>query len=121
MAVSLPFTEGQLVVVVLREPRERVWGRLAGLESAGIAMRGLDLQCWEESLGFVKRGQAAHASLATRFFPMHRVESLYLDEPSSGVPSLAADFARRTGVDPQAFLLGAAGAEALAPVSSEPA
>ncbi|BDU72416.1 hypothetical protein [Mesoterricola silvestris] len=104
MPLSLPFSTGQLVVAVLREPRERMWGRLLGLEASGLALRGLDLRVWEEVLAMVRRGEDDQVALGTRFFPMHRVESLYLDEPSSGVPSLGADFLQRTGRDPGDFL-----------------
>jgi hypothetical protein len=104
MGLSLPFEEGQRVVAVLREPRERVWGSLLGLEPSGVAIRGLELRCWEETLGQVKRGERDQVALATRFFPMHRLETLYVDEPSSGVPSLAEEFLRRTGVAPEVFL-----------------
>ncbi|NTV73720.1 MAG: hypothetical protein HGA66_05885, partial [Holophaga sp.] len=95
MPLSLPFSTGQLVVVVLRDPRERMWGRLLGLEAAGLALRGLDLRVWEDVLAMARRGEEDQIALGTRFFPMQRVESLYLDEPSSGVPSLAADFLQR--------------------------
>lgn len=104
MPLSLPFSTGQLVVVVLRDPRERMWGRLLGLEAAGLALRGLDLRVWEEVLAMARRGEEDQVALGTRFYPMQRVESLYLDEPSSGVPSLGADFLQRTGRDPQEFL-----------------
>ncbi|HNX93662.1 MAG TPA: hypothetical protein PKL14_00750 [Holophaga sp.] len=104
MAIELPFASGQIVVLVLRDPRERIWGRLLGIETAGVAVRGLDLMPWEDVLALVKRGESDQVSLATRFYPMHRIESLYLDEPSSGVPSLIQDFKRRTGQDAQAFL-----------------
>jgi hypothetical protein len=104
MAPKLPFSHGQLVVVILREPRERMWGRLLGLEAAGLAIRCLDLRVWEEVLSQVRRGEEDQVALGTRFFPMHRVETLYLDEPSSGVPSLASDFLQRTGKEPQDFL-----------------
>jgi len=104
MVLSLPFASGQIVVVVLRDPRERIWGRLLGLEASGIALRGLELTPWEEVLALVKRGEDDQVAIGTRFYPMHRVESLYLDEPSSGVPSLSQDFQRRSGRDPQAFL-----------------
>ena len=104
MAITLPFASGQLVVVVLREPRERLWGRLLGLEAAGIAIRGVELFPWEEILALVKRGEFDQVALGTRFFPMHRLESLYLDEPSSGVGSLAEEFQQRTCVDPAVFL-----------------
>ena len=104
MAITLPFRQGQLVVVVLREPRERLWGRLLGLEAAGVALRGIDVSPWDEVLSLVRRGEVELVALSSRFYPMHRVESLYLDEPSSGVPSLGEVFAVRTGVDPQDFL-----------------
>jgi len=104
MGIPLPFQANQLVVLVLHEPRERVWGRLLGLEAAGIALRGVDLSPWDEVLELVKRGEQDQVALATRFYPMHRVVSFYLDEPSSGVPSLAEDFLARTGVDAHDFL-----------------
>ncbi len=104
MSIPLPFVHGQLVVVVLKDPRERMWGRLLGLDGAGLAVRCLDLRAWEEVLSQVRRGEQDQVALGTRFFPMHRVESLYLDEPSSGVPSLAVDFLQRSGMDAQEFL-----------------
>jgi hypothetical protein len=104
MAISIPFASGQIVVVVLREPRERIWGRLMGLEAAGLAVRGVELMPWEEILALVKRGEEDQVALGTRFYPMHRVESFYLDEPSSGVPSLCEEFLRRTGREAEAFL-----------------
>jgi hypothetical protein len=104
MAIPLPFASGQIVVVVLREPRERIWGRLLGLEAAGVALRGIELTPWEEILTLVKHGEADQVALSTRFYPMHRLESLYLDEPSSGVSSMAQDFERRTGRAPEDFL-----------------
>lgn len=104
MSLHLPFSHGQLVVVILRDPRERMWGRLLGLEAAGLAIRCLDLRVWEEVLSLVRRGEQEQVALGTRFFPMHRVETFYLDEPSSGVPSLAADFKQRTGKDADEFL-----------------
>ena len=104
MSIPLPFQSGDLVLLVLREPRERLWGRLLGLETAGVALRGLDLSPWDEVLGLVRRGEEASVALATRFYPMHRVEGLYLDEPSSGVPSLGDIFRARTGQEPLEFL-----------------
>jgi predicted dithiol-disulfide oxidoreductase (DUF899 family) len=104
MSLQLPFRSGDLVVVVLQSPRERIWGRLLGLEAAGIALRGLDLTPWEEVLTLIRTDQADQVALGTRFLPMHRVEAMYLDETSSGVPSLAATFRDRTGLEAQAFL-----------------
>ena len=104
MSLPMPFQAGDLVVVVLQAPRERVWGRVLGLDASGIAVRGLDLTPWEEVLTLVRTGQSDQIALGTRFLPMHRVETMYLDEPSSGVPSLGDVFLERTGQDARAFL-----------------
>jgi hypothetical protein len=105
MPLSLPFRRGQLVVVVVHSPKERIWGTLLGLDTPGLAIRGLNVAPWEEVIAFVRKGQADLVSLSTRFLPMHRIESMYLDERSSGVPSLGETFQERTGLDPVAFLL----------------
>jgi hypothetical protein len=104
MPLTMPFQPGDLVVVVLHSPRERVWGSLLGLDAAGIALRGLELTPWEEVLTLIRTGQADQVALGTRFLPMHRIEAMYLDEISSGAPSLAETFLGRTGQDPHAFL-----------------
>jgi hypothetical protein len=104
VTIPIPFASGQLVVVVLREPKERLWGRLLGLEASGIALRGVELSPWEEILSLVKHGESDQVALSTRFIPMHRIESFYLDEPSSGVTSLAEEFGQRTGAEPADFL-----------------
>lgn len=104
MPLSMPFCPGDLVVVLLQSPRERIWGRILGLDASGIAVRGVDLMPWEEVLTLVRTGQIDQVALGTRFIPMHRVETLYLDEPSSGAPSLADTFRDRTDLDPHAFL-----------------
>jgi hypothetical protein len=104
MPITMPFQRGQLVVLVLHTPRERLWGRLLGLEESGVALRGFELTPWEDVLALVKNGEGHHVALNTRFVPLHRVENLYVDEPSSGARSMAQEFEERTGVDPQAFL-----------------
>jgi len=101
---SQSFRVGDLVVVVLQSPRERIWGRLLSLEAAGLSVRGLDLTPWEEVLTLVRTEQSDQVALGTRFLPMHRVEAMYLDEASSGAPSLADSFQSRTGQDPHGFL-----------------
>lgn len=117
MSLTMPFQAGDLVVVVLHAPRERIWGRILGLDASGIALRGVDLTPWEEILTLVRTDQADQVALGTRFLPMHRVEAMYLDEPSSGAPSLAETFHDRTGLDPRVFLAD----PAASPSSSTPA
>lgn len=99
-----PFQPGALVVAVLREPRERLWGRLLSLEGPGFALRGLELSPWEDILSLVRRGEAWQVALGTRFVPLHRLETLHLDLPSCGAPSLAQEFRDRSGMNPHEFL-----------------
>ncbi len=105
MPLSFPFQRGQLVVVVTNAPRQKIWGRMLGLESAGIALRGIDLAPWEDVLSLVKSGLLEQVALDTRFIPMHRLEQMYLDEPSSGAASLAQIFEERTGMNAMDFLV----------------
>ncbi|MCL1894139.1 MAG: hypothetical protein FWG02_07895 [Holophagaceae bacterium] len=98
------FQSGRLVVVVLRDPRERYWGMLLDLESSGIAHRGLEISQWESALSLIKGGEGDQVSLGTRFFPMHRVESMYEDEAHLGVESMGDSFLQRTGIEPCIFL-----------------
>ena len=102
--MELVFKPGQLVVIVLRDPREKYWGTLLGLKSSGISQRGLEISQWEQVLSLVKGGEIDQVSLGTRFFPMHRVESMYEDEAHLGVESMAETFFHRTGLSPQVFL-----------------
>ena len=104
MPLQMPFRSGDLVVVLLQAPRERLWGRLLGLDASGIALRGVDLAPWEEILMLVRTGQCDQVALGTRFLPMHRVEAMYLDEASSGAPSLAETFLERAAAEPRLFL-----------------
>jgi hypothetical protein len=104
MSIELPFKPGQLVIVVLSGPREKYWGSLLGLESAGIVQRGFELSQWEQSLSLAKGGEFDQVGLGTRFFPMHRVVSMYADEADSGAESLGDVFLRRVGIDPMIFL-----------------
>lgn len=103
MPIPIPFQPGAWVVLVLSEPRERIWGRLLGLEPTGVALRGLDVKPWEEVIRMVMAEETDLLPLGTRYYPLHRVESLYLDEPSSGAESLVEEFRRRTGADPEAL------------------
>ena len=44
MSQAMPFQPGDLVVVVLQAPRERIWGSLLGLDGAGIRLQGLTIE-----------------------------------------------------------------------------
>jgi hypothetical protein len=84
-----------IVVVSLHTPREKFWGQLLEINSAGITVRGLDLSTFNEWLNQLKN--PSPIGLATVFFPLHRVERVEADEPVGEVPSLTDTFLQQTG------------------------
>jgi len=98
---------GALVIATLRDPREKCWGVLDGVTAAGVYLRGLDLQAYEDVLRAAANGEALFG-ISDLFFPLWRVERIALDAPSGTIPSLAEQFTRRTGIRPEdIFLPGA--------------
>ena len=93
-----PFQPGMMVLVSLGEPREKFWGVVLALSQAGLSIRGIDLQSFDDSAAMAKSGEPFTPTSV--FFPMYRVERIELDTNSSGVPSLGERFTTRTGRDP---------------------
>lgn len=89
---------GEAVIVVLHSPREKCWGVLADINPAGVFMRGVDLHAFDDWVRAV-RNDEPFFGFADVFFPMWRVERLARDEAAGGIPSLAEQFAARTGRD----------------------
>jgi hypothetical protein len=88
---------GQLVLVTLQNPREKFWGILTALTPAGASLRGVDLQSFDDFTQLVKAREATAPS--TVFFPMHRVQRMEVDARNGDLPSLADQFAAKTGLD----------------------
>ncbi|HKW67967.1 MAG TPA: hypothetical protein VJP04_11810 [Terriglobales bacterium] len=93
-----PFHAGAMVLLALGEPREKFWGQLLALSEAGISLRGIDLESFDDSAAMIKAGEPFTPS--TVFFPMHRVERMELDVHAGGLPSLSERFRVQTGRDP---------------------
>lgn len=105
-----PFAPGAIVLVTLNNPREKFWGAIVELAAAGLSIRGLDLNCFEDSASMLHSGEAFDPNLV--FFPMQRVERIELDAATPGIPSLSQRFASKTGLDAERFLSGAGDARA---------
>jgi hypothetical protein len=89
-------TAGETVVVVLHTPREKCWGLLDDINPAGVFLRGLDLNAFDDWVNSVAH-EEPFIGLSDLFFPMWRVERVNRDEHSLGIPSLAAQAEHRTG------------------------
>ncbi len=87
---------GACVIVNLGEPREKFWGILDEINAAGISLRGIDLNSFDELLRMLAKGETGIYP-ATVFFPLRRIERILLDEDSGSLPALHTQFAQRTG------------------------
>lgn len=94
---------GSAVVVILHSPREKCWGVLERISAAGIFLRGLDLNAFDDWVQAVAHDEPFIGPIDL-FLPLWRVERLARDEAAGGVPSLAEQFEQRTGRKLQEYL-----------------
>ena len=93
-----------IVILSLSAPKEKIWGLLVSLNSAGISMRGMDINSFDDFVRQVVNQEEATVGMASVFFPMHRVERITCDEPSGSLPSLSDRFYQRVGVTSEEYL-----------------
>lgn len=89
---------GSIIVLHLVDPPEKYWGQLKELSAAGVTLRGINLDSaedWIRSLAYDE--EFTGLGLATIFFPLRRVERMFLDEPVGQIESLYQSFERRVG------------------------
>ena len=89
---------GETIIVVLREPREKIWGVLDETDSAGIYVRGIDLNAVDDWVRALVNGDPFFG-MSDYFFPMWRVERVIRDESSGEIPSMAEQFRQKTGLE----------------------
>ena len=86
-----------IIVVSLHSPKERIWGELLEMNVAGVTMRGIDLNSFDDFIRQARDPEGDLVGLPTLFFPMIRVERVALDEARGSVPSLAETFEQKVG------------------------
>lgn len=86
-----------VVIVSLHTPREKVWGEMVSLNTAGVTLRGVDLNSFDDFVYQVLHPEGDRVGLPTLFFPMQRVERILLDERSGSIPSFSDIFERKVG------------------------
>jgi len=89
------FSPGIVAVVSLTNPREKFWGAILELSAAGLSIRGIDLNSFDDYVSLVRAGDACGPCEV--FFPMHRVERIEADLSTSGIPSVGERFFTATG------------------------
>ena len=90
------FERGTSVVLVMHTPREKCWGILDEISIAGVFLRGLDLNSFDDWVSSVVHDEP-FAGVGDVFFPMWRIERIAKDEASGGIPSLREQVEKRTG------------------------
>ncbi len=93
-----------IVIVSLTAPKEKIWGQLVALNSAGVTVRGIDLGSFDDFIRQILDHEEDTVGLTTVFYPMHRVERIAQDEASGTIPSLADRFRARVGLTIQEYL-----------------
>lgn len=88
---------GAPVLLHLHGPSEKYWGVLEALGDAGITVRGINLSSFDDWLTALVHEPEPSIGLVTVFFPMRRVECLFLDERVGAVESYAERLASRLG------------------------
>ena len=98
------FDKGDVVIIYLREPREKIWGVLLELEETGLTLRGLPIDSFDDWIREISEGAEQTMDLTTTFFPMYRVERMIMDEAVGAIPSLSNRFEEKLGVNMIDFL-----------------
>lgn len=99
------FHPGAFILLHLVNPTEKFWGILGELGVAGVTLRGISVEAFDDWTS-----QAAHPEeeptldLGTMFFPLFRIERMFLDESVGQVESYRQRFARRVGRRVEEFL-----------------
>jgi hypothetical protein len=100
-----PFRANAFVLVALSNPREKFWGVLLEMSPAGLSVRGIDLNSFDDFARLVRGGEPVTPGAV--FFPMQRVERMELDARNGEIPSLRERFVNKAGQD-MARLIGVA-------------
>jgi hypothetical protein len=89
-----PFSEGAVVLITLNNPREKFWGAILAVDVAGVSIRGIELNSFDDFSRQVKAGESVAPHVV--FFPMHRVERMESDVRNGEIPSLSERFESKT-------------------------
>ena len=86
------FEKSSLVIVNLVNPKEKFFGVLSALSAAGVTMRAINLESFDDWIRQLARDEEPDLDLLTMFVPLFRVERIFLDEPTGAIKSYAQRF-----------------------------
>ena len=91
------FDKGALVIINLVNPKEKFFGILSALSPAGVTVRAINLDSFDDWIHQLARDDEPDLDLMTMFVPLFRVERIFLDEPSGAIKSYAQRFEQVVG------------------------
>jgi hypothetical protein len=93
------FEPNALVIANLIAPKEKFFGVLRALSPAGVTIRAVNLDSFDDWIHQIARAEEAEIEMVTMFVPLSRVERIFLDEPAGMVKSFSQRFAQVVGRD----------------------
>ncbi len=91
------FDKNALVIVNLINPKEKFFGVLTALSPAGITLRAINLDSFDDWIRQVAHDDEPDLDLITMFVPLFRVERIFLDEPCGAIKSFGQRFEETVG------------------------
>ena len=91
------FERGALVILNLVNPKEKFFGILAALSPAGVTVRAINLDSFDDWIHQIARDEEPDLDLMTMFVPLFRVERIFLDEASGSIKSYSQRFQEVVG------------------------
>lgn len=98
------FEPRSLIIINLVNPKEKFFGVLASLSPAGVTVRAINLDSFEDWVHQIARDEEPNLYLLTMFVPLFRVERIFLDEASGSIKSYAQRFQEVVGKDLRKYL-----------------
>lgn len=98
------FEPASLIVVNLVNPKEKFFGVLRTLSPAGLTLRAINLDSFDDWIRQLARRDEEAIELVTMFVPLFRVERIFLDEPSGTMKSFGQRFEAAVGTSLPEFL-----------------
>jgi len=98
------FEPSASVIINLVNPKEKFFGILMSITPAGVTMRAINLDSFEDWMRQLARGDEPSLDLITTFVPLFRVERVFLDEPSGAIKSYGQRFEEVVGMSIQQYL-----------------
>src|SRR5687768_18462019 len=93
-----------LVILNLVNPKEKFFGALRSLSAAGMTMRAMNLDSFDDWIHQIARAEEAELEMVTMFVPLFRVERIFLDEPAGAVKSYSQRFEQVVGQSVRDYL-----------------